>query len=380
MSRVEIKINPQVLRWARETIALSRTAASEKIGIPVKRLSQLEEGDTRPSLNELKAMSKTYRRTIASLLLKQPPDERPFPADMRTADSKESGHFHEKTIMVIRKARALTRSLIDLRKEAGISELHFNYKATLQQSPNEIARQVNEKWRLDRIREIDNSRDALNEYIDAVESLGVAVFQLSLTEDDIRGFSLLDDLIPIIGIKRGDVVTAKVFTLFHELGHVLLRKGGICDLSEASHQKIEKWCNAFAAEIIIPSRILLNMEIVKQQATSGEKVWTKGDLIEIGNQFHAGPLTILRRLLDHRLTTVAFYREKHVAWNKPVFGRSKHPEGRNPAKETIAEKGKRYISLAFQVYDQNRIDLKDLSDFLGVRLSYIPQTRQLLNR
>ena len=48
-------------------------------------------------------------------------------------------------------------------------------------------------------------------------------------------------------------------------------------------------------------------------------------------------------------------------------------------KETIKEKGRTYITLAFSAFDKNRIDLKDLSDFLGVKLSYIPKTRQLLN-
>jgi hypothetical protein len=90
-------------------------------------------------------------------------------------------------------------------------------------------------------------------------------------------------------------------------------------------------------------------------------------------------LAILRCLLENKLTTPAYYKEKHHAWNKPPFGRSKTNEGRNIAKETIKEKGRTYISLAFLAFDQKRIDLKDLSDFLGIRFSYIPKTRQLLN-
>ena len=79
------------------------------------------------------------------------------------------------------------------------------------------------------------------------------------------------------------------------------------------------------------------------------------------------------------LTTKEFYLEKHRIWNKPSFGISKNHEGRNIPKETIKEKGKSYVSLAFSIFDQNKIDLKDLSDFLGVKLSYIPKTRELLN-
>ena len=109
------------------------------------------------------------------------------------------------------------------------------------------------------------------------------------------------------------------------------------------------------------------------------KCWAKKDLVELAIYFHVGPLAILRSLLENNLTTYAYYNDKHLAWNKPQFGRSKNPEGRNIPKEVIKEKGKGYISLAFKAFDQNRIDLKDLSDFLGIKLSYISKTRQLLN-
>jgi Zn-dependent peptidase ImmA (M78 family) len=206
------------------------------------------------------------------------------------------------------------------------------------------------------------------------------VFQLSLTQDLLRGFSMIDEVIPIIAIKRGgEQTTAKIFTLFHELGHILLNDGGLCDLSENTNQQIEKWCNAFAAEMLIPTTELLQMNIVVLQKSIENKIWAKKDLVELANHFHVGPLAILRSLLENNLTTPAYYKDRHDVWNKPIFGRAKKPEGRNIARETIKEKGRTYISLAFSAFDQNRIDMKDLSDFLGIKLSYIPRTRQLLN-
>ena len=102
------------------------------------------------------------------------------------------------------------------------------------------------------------------------------------------------------------------------------------------------------------------------------------DLVKLGSIFHVGPLAILRSLLENKLTTAAFYKEKHLAWNKPQFGRAKEPKGRELHKESMQERGRTYVSLAFSAFEQNRIDLKDLSDFLGLKISYIPQTRQLL--
>jgi Zn-dependent peptidase ImmA (M78 family) len=377
---IHINVSHDVLIWARESLAMNRTQASESTVISPKRLNQLESGEKQPTLEELKAFSKTYKRTIATLLLNKPPKEKPLPTDRRTIDSKELGHFHEKTIMSVRKARALAQSFFELREEMGIPFPSFNLSASIQDNPQEVAVRIREKLQLDEIREIENIRFALEACIEKIESIGVAVFQLSLTQDNVRGFAIVDDIIPIIGIKRGgEPPHSKTFTLFHELGHVLLNEGAISDLSLNPQWELEKWCNAFAAEMLIPTAELLKKDLVREYQRRGQKSWVKKDLVELANQFHVGPLAMLRSLLENGLTTKAFYKEKHDKWNKPQFGKAKNPEGRNLAREAVQEKGKTYIGLAFKAFDQNRINIKDLSDFLGVKLSYIPKTRQLLN-
>lgn len=377
---VFIMVNYEVLIWARETIALSKARVIERTSISLNRLNQLELGEKQPTLEELRELSKTYKRTIATLLLNKVPLEKSLPIDRRTINSEDMGIFQEKTIMAIRKSRAFVNSLIELKEDAGIPIPKFKYNASIKESPSVIANRLNIDWNLSEIRKIENNIIVLEAYIEKIEASGIAVFQLSLTQDNLRGFSIIDEAIPIIGIKRGgEPTTAKIFTLFHELGHVLLNDSGICDLSEDSQQQIEKWCNAFASEILIPKAELLQMNIIIDQKLRGEKIWSKKDLNNLANYFHVGPLAILRSLLENKLTTKSFYKEKHLAWNKPSFGRAKKPEGRNIAKETIQEKGRTYVSLAFSAFDKNRIDIKDLSDFLGIKLSYISKTRQLLN-
>jgi Zn-dependent peptidase ImmA (M78 family) len=375
-----INVSNHVLVWAREALALNKTDAAERTSIPINRLTQLEEGEKQPTLGELKAFSKEYKRTIATLLLTKPPEEKPLPNDRRTVDSNQLGMFHEKSILAIRKARAMANALIELKTDAGIEIPKFKFSANINESPQEVAKRLRAEINLDEVRVYENINDALEAYIEKIEALGVAIFQLSLTHDNLRGFSIVDEDIPIIGIKRGgESPTAKNFTLFHELGHLLLNEGGICDLSFKSNITIEKWCNEFAAEILIPKKELLQTDTVQQHQASNEMIWSKTELVELGSKFHVGPLAILRSLKELNLTTSSFYSEKHDAWNKPQFGRAKKPEGRNIPKETIKEKGKTYVWLAFNAYDQNRINLKDLSDFLGVRLSYISKTRQLLD-
>lgn len=199
---IHINVNHEVLVWARESLALNRAQTSESTGISPKRLVQLETGEKQPTLEELKTFSKTYKRTIATLLLNKPPKEKPLPQDRRTIDSKELGHFNEKTIMAVRKSRALAQSFVELREEIGIPFPRFSLSGSIQEDPREVASKIRQLLHLNEIREIENIRIALEAYIERIESLGVAVFQLSLTQDNVRGFAIVDDIIPIIGIKE----------------------------------------------------------------------------------------------------------------------------------------------------------------------------------
>jgi len=374
-----INVNPKVLEWTRESLRLDFAKASKLSGISIERIQQFES-DENPNLEELKALSKAYKVSIATFLLYEPQAEKPLPKDRRTVNSALQGIFDPKTILSVRKARALLYSLIELKEELGLPITRFLHQASLEDDGSEVAKHFRKEWNLDEIREYQNINIALEAYIEKVESLGIAIFQLPLTKDDLRGFSIVDEQLPIIVIKRGnEPPTAKIFTLFHEVGHILLNEGGICDIKiHNEQQSIEKWCNAFAAEILVPSKELLNNPIVKRYLSTGQQEWTQNDLIEVGSYFHVGPLVILRRLLDHDRTTKEFYEEKHNVWNKPSFRRAKKTEGRNIPKEIIKERGKTYISLAFNAFEQNKINLKDLSDYLGAKLSYIPKIRQLL--
>ena len=283
MSEIDnIPVNNNVLIWARVSIAQTKNYVVQNTGINLRRLNQIESGERQPNLDELKILAKTYKRTLAILLLHEPPKEKPLPKDRRTLDSKELGHFHEKTILAVRKARAFAQSLVELKTDAGISINKFKYSASLETDISEISQKIRLDLNLNEVRELENINDILDAYIEKVESLGIAVFQMSLTQDNLRGFSIVDEEIPIIGIKRGgEKATSKIFTLFHEFGHILLNTGGLCDLSIKTNSEVEKWCNAFAAEILVPTSDLLSNHLVQKYRFEENKIWAKKDLIEL---------------------------------------------------------------------------------------------------
>lgn len=64
-----------------------------------------------------------------------------------------------------------------------------------------------------------------------------------------RGFALCDDVAPFIVINHQEAKSARAFTLLHELTHLLLGQTGVS--SSVVEQKIEKFCDRVASEILL---------------------------------------------------------------------------------------------------------------------------------
>ena len=68
-------VQPDVLRWARESIGLSPQAAARKIKLSDDTLvEQWEDGIALPTIPQLRDAARVYKRPLAVLFLSRPPD------------------------------------------------------------------------------------------------------------------------------------------------------------------------------------------------------------------------------------------------------------------------------------------------------------------
>lgn len=90
----------------------------------------------------------------------------------------------------------------------------------------------------------------------AIEGLGVFVIHESYPTEDGSGFCLHSDRAPVVVVNTlKQTPGRRLFTLLHELAHVLIAESGISD-PFLGKNKIEKWCNEFAGSFLAPSSIL----------------------------------------------------------------------------------------------------------------------------
>lgn len=110
---------------------------------------------------------------------------------------------------------------------------------------------------------------ALWSWIAAVENLGILVFHVRNVDLSLmRGFSIGERPFPVVGINGKDSPRGRIFTLIHEVVHIVLQNGGLCDLQESDstiNGFLETYCNQVAAEVLVPGDTLLHERAVIEQ-------------------------------------------------------------------------------------------------------------------
>jgi len=381
-----LRVEPTVLVHARVSLGwVDMDKAAAEVGISTADLKAIEAGNKVPKISVLKKMASKYKRSLTYLLLDEVPKEKPMPTDHRTVGSRPLGALLTKDITAVRQARSLAMAHAELRGAMDLKASSFELRAHLKEDASAWGRRIRKLIGLEHLNdESIKTKQALEMAVDAVSSLGVLVLRLNLDQEGLRGFSLLDESVPVIVIRRSskDVHTIKLFTLFHELGHVLLRHGGMCDLKEGNTQSTEQWCNAFAAEALFPLEELLRHPIVTGHVERSEgAVWRYTELNNIAKGRHVGREMVLRLLLDAELTTHAFYKANRDKWaDKPFGGRAKTPKPRDTVDERIRERSASFVRLVFNALDLQRIDRVQVAELLDVPFNSIAHARQLVAR
>lgn len=145
--------------------------------------------------------------------------------------------------------------------------------------------------------------DALNLLIKKTESAGIFVVKNGVVNynthrkldiKEFRGFVLYDDFAPFIFINNNDYITGKIFTIIHEIAHILIGKSASFDLRrlQPANDSIEIFCDKITAEFLVPEEQIL--DILKKIGPDFDKLTRK---------FKVSKIVIARRLLDLKQIT-----------------------------------------------------------------------------
>ena len=273
-------VNPEILKWARETAGLSEADAVAKLKLraargieSVDRLRELEDGTSQPTRAMLVKMAKHYRRPLLTFYLSAPPlvgnrgqDFRTLPQDHLESDEA----LLDALIRSVQGRQGLVRSAI--LDEDDAQPLDFIGSASMEDGSYALASSIREVLGVSHI-DLRNARDsdtAFRVLREHVEDVGIFVLLLgnlgshhtNIDLDTFRGFALADDIAPFVIINDQDNRAAWSFTLVHELAHLWLGQTGVSGGEPL--RRVEKFCSDVASEFLLPAADLEEIRIPEQ--------------------------------------------------------------------------------------------------------------------
>jgi len=378
-----IPVNPDILKWARETAGLSVDDVVRKMKrkrVTAATVLSWESGEDSPSYIQLERIAyEIYKRPLALFFFPEPPQEETPKQSFRTLPEYAIERLPERIRFLIRKARVMQINLAELYDNANPAPQHIVRDLSFDPgvSAEKMAATVRDYLGIDlaRQRQWRNSEEALKVWRDVLEEHGVFVFKDAFKGESFSGFCLYDEQFPIVYVNNSKPKTRQMFTLFHELAHLLFRTGGIdtplddyLDHLEGDSRRIEVLCNRFTGEFLVPGRDFEHR--IRGIAINDESIQ------ELAEIYHVSREVILRKLLDRKLVEQAFYEEKVRDWTQSATKSS--GKGGDYYRNMGAYLGERYLETAFSRYYQNRISVEQLADYLGVKVKNVPGMENLL--
>lgn len=358
--------------------------AARRAGQPAEKLQNWEAGSAQPTVPQLRELANLYKRPLGVFYLPGIPVEAALPPDYRTLTGESPVAASPRLRLLIRRAETEHQDALELAQLTGTDVEDFAASVAALPSDSELAGAV-----LRNFLDIDigwqsqfiDPHDALHGWIQRVERRGALVMQtgrLGIPVKDVRAFSLKRRQFPVILLNSKDSPRGRIFSLLHELAHLLDEREGVCNLAEPRRANpVEAWANAVAAAALMPRADFENVPEVAAAPRHAED-WSDAALRKVGRRYGASREAVLRRLLTIGKTTNSAYRHFH---ERMAAERDQaESEGRAVyERQRVAEVGPLFARLALEAFDTQRITLHELSGYIATRIDFIDKVRAVLH-
>ncbi|CAI2429215.1 Domain of uncharacterised function (DUF955) [Serratia proteamaculans] len=256
-------INNRMLTWARIRAALSVSYVAGKMKKKPEIIEGWEDGSQSITFSEAQKFAELTHVPFGFLYLDNPVEEKlPIP-DRRTVGSRDVDVSMELKD-TLNDIMAKVEWYKDYAKENYFEPVELVGKFAATDGIHNIVQEIRDKLNVTIPPKKGKWEDLLYLLIKEIERNGVLVMKNGVVKNnthrpidvnDFRGFCLADKYSPVIFINNNDAKSAQLFTLIHELAHIMIGESGISDVSHATDSKQEILCNAVAAEYLVPERI-----------------------------------------------------------------------------------------------------------------------------
>jgi Zn-dependent peptidase ImmA (M78 family) len=363
MSKVELNINPEILRWAREEAGFDPTEIAGKVDIAIERYKLWEKEGKNIPLGKLKIIANSYKRQLAVFLLPTAPNKISKPKDFRNLSAADS-KFSKKILDVLRDVTYFTETALELQGET-YWKRRYEWMEVIKSEINDNISLTNNLRELIDIRIEDQlnwhtDSEAYRNWRHAVEDrLGILVFQFPMPIEEVHGFCITDRIPYAIVTNSNHSYTGRLFTIFHELAHIIRHQSGICLYEKATEKQKEEWeCNLFAGKFLAPDNLIektSDLTVIAQYASK----------LKISREVY------LRRLKEEKkISDMNFF--NLLDQIKSTYKKEKKKSGFvNPVVKSRATRGETFFNMVLEAAYHNQISYTNASNALDLNISSI---------
>ncbi len=393
MSTQDTIIKPEMIAWARNRLGATQDDLAIRMHVSNERVKEWESGETAITMNQAKRLSALSLVPLGVLFLEEPPEHTVSLPDFRSVNNNPLSNPSpelEATILEMQEKQSWLREYLI---EDGSDALEFVGSISKDTPVPEAVKKIEEIIDLsDEQREHCRKwEDYHNLLIERMEDAGITIIRSGIYGNDthrpldveeFRGFVLVDSYAPLIFINGSDSRNAQMFTLVHELVHILLGQSGVINVNLKAEvaNKTEQYCNKVAAEFLVPSAELI--EQCKDMPTDESSV--ERHLHLLSKDFMVSTLVLISRcrklrIINHAIADRLWEKESAIIRESRkrnrgggnFFASLKQRVGRNFARMVIAETAANNISYtdAFHLLRVKNTDgLVKLSQEVGLPL------------
>ena len=380
MHRTKAMVTPLMMKWARERARLDVETAAKKIGRQAEEIQQWEDGTLQPTMAQARKASEVYKRSLAVFYLPAPPKDFDTLQDFRLFPAGETGDYTPELALLIRRMQARQEWIREHLLSEQREKLPFVGMATIRTPEDEVARSVRETLSISIQEQIQckTTRDALNLWIDKAEQAGIFVCREGgVAAEEARGLLLADDFAPFVFINSKDSISARLFTLVHELVHLWINQPGLSNLRESARRikgataEIESYCNRTAARTLVDEAEFSRLWRTRDQSADSDE-----QIRVIADHFKVSELVIARRLLDRGTLRLGEYLELQSRYRERWFQHAEREKQRR--KDTpgapsfyllkLHANGRSFTQTVLAATSTGAVMLRDACALLGVKV------------
>ena len=357
MTVERLNIQPNLLRWVIQRAGISEEKAIETFPLLNGWLFQ----EKQPTLNQLKKFAAKFYVPFGYLFMSNLPIENiPFP--MFRGEAGQQDHFNLNVYDTVMNVQARQEWLEEYLEENDIKTCNFIGSITTKTSISETVRRLrsildlDDRWAFS----LATPDAAVSLLGQKIEDTGVFLAyngvvgnntHRPLKVSECRGFALVNEKAPYIFVNSADSKSAQLFTLIHEVAHLMLGvSAGHAGSEVLNHEATENYCDMVAAEFLVPASVL-------------REIWIN-DTKSASRRFKASELVVARRAHDLRLMSDTEYKAFWAMYSQRQLRIKKKSTGGSFYLTSVKRVGRN-----FAIHVRNAVNNKQLNYTEAYRLT-----------